>query len=366
MQFSIILPCYNVEKYITKCLKSLFINNLANSEIILINDGSTDNTLKVVESFLSETCKFIGGEEYQKGSTSIILHTQTNAGVSAARNTGIRFSKGEYIIFVDPDDTVEPDLIDTVFRTIAMRDVDLVFYGFTRSYYDEFGNLTWNENVLPMEEYNCDNNDLLFEKLFSRYIGYSKSDIDEWANSGISLLKMREWGACWRIAYKRSLLVKNKLYFNERIKVNEDSMFNAEVIIYASSCLTINRCLYNYNIRQSGALTSRNSDILTNKSILFSERRRLVGKACEEGHCVDERCYAGSIVLGIIEIFTKTSILEWKSIKKLIKQKHIRKSISCIDFNKNIKFSICLLFMKLRCEYILLILVRIASLFGFL
>lgn len=93
---SIIVPVYNVENYLRKCLDSLINQTLKNIEIICINDGSTDNSLSILE-------------EYASKDERIIVINQENAGVSSARNRGLEIATGEYIAFVDADDSVTPD-----------------------------------------------------------------------------------------------------------------------------------------------------------------------------------------------------------------------------------------------------------------
>ena len=93
MKFSVIIPCYNAEKYIVNCLDSICNNDYKDYEVILINDGSTDDTHEIIMNYISRYENFI----YIK---------QDNKGVSAARNIGLEVVKGDYVTFVDADDTV--------------------------------------------------------------------------------------------------------------------------------------------------------------------------------------------------------------------------------------------------------------------
>ena len=107
IKYSIILPCFNVEKYIKTCLDSIFRNDIKNSEIILINDGSDDNFTDVCQSYFSVVLGNSITEFYYKNLWIKII-SQENGGVSKARNIGIKNAKGQYILFVDPDDVVLP------------------------------------------------------------------------------------------------------------------------------------------------------------------------------------------------------------------------------------------------------------------
>ena len=92
-KISIIIPVYNAEKYLKCCLDSILNQSYKNLEIIIINDGSTDNSLKVIE-------------EYKKNDNRIILISQKNQGVSKSRNNGLELATGDYIMFIDPDDWI--------------------------------------------------------------------------------------------------------------------------------------------------------------------------------------------------------------------------------------------------------------------
>ena len=102
---SIIVPIYNSENYIKKCLDSILAQTYSNLEVILIDDGSTDNSYNI--------CK-----DYQKKDNRIVLLQQKNAGVSRARNHGLEVAKGEYIGFVDSDDYIEPEMYEILLNSI--------------------------------------------------------------------------------------------------------------------------------------------------------------------------------------------------------------------------------------------------------
>ena len=120
-KISIIIPVYNVEKYISRCLDSILANTYQNTEIILVNDGSKDDSQKIIE-------------EYKKKYTDkIILIEQENKGPAEARNVGIVKASGEYIMFIDSDDFIEKDYIENYANQIKEDDYDLVMGGLYRS-----------------------------------------------------------------------------------------------------------------------------------------------------------------------------------------------------------------------------------------
>ena len=116
---SIIIPVYNVEKYIKRCVDSLLNQTYKKIEIILVNDGSTDNTIKIIKENYSENKK-------------IILLNQKNSGPALARNNGIEHAKGKYVMFVDSDDFVDPTYVENYYNSIKNTKYDIVIGGYKR------------------------------------------------------------------------------------------------------------------------------------------------------------------------------------------------------------------------------------------
>ena len=123
---SIIVPIYNVEKYLSKCIDSILAQTYNDIEVILVDDGSPDN------------CPMICDEYAQKDNRVIVIH-QKNAGVSAARNAGLKAAHGEYIGFVDPDDWISSSMYQEMITALERENADLAICGY--DYYDEDGNI---------------------------------------------------------------------------------------------------------------------------------------------------------------------------------------------------------------------------------
>lgn len=113
---SIILPVYNVEAYLAECLSSVLAQSYLNYELICINDGATDSSLKILESFLSDF------------DNKMYIKSQENAGLSVARNMGLNLAKGKYIYFLDSDDWILPDTIQLCIDNITKHDAELVVF----------------------------------------------------------------------------------------------------------------------------------------------------------------------------------------------------------------------------------------------
>lgn len=114
---SIIIPVYNTEKYIGQCIDSIIQNDISNVEIIIIDDGSTDKSLKIIKKYANR---------YHQ----INVYKEKNKGVSVARNKGLQYSKGKWIWFLDSDDTIFPDALRYIKNEISRFDFDILIFGF--------------------------------------------------------------------------------------------------------------------------------------------------------------------------------------------------------------------------------------------
>jgi len=119
IKISVIIPVYNVEKYVGRCIDSVLKQTYNNFEIIAINDGSTDGSLEILN-------------HYNKKDSRIKVIDQENLGLSGARNNGIKISKGQYLIFVDSDDTINTTLLEDVLNVAIKNQLDIVVYGYNK------------------------------------------------------------------------------------------------------------------------------------------------------------------------------------------------------------------------------------------
>ena len=118
---SVIIPVYNVEKYLSKCLDSIVNQTYNNLQIILVNDGTKDNSLEICQN-------------YQNKDSRIQVINKENGGLSSARNKGLEYAEGKYCLFVDSDDYVELDLIESAVSKMEEVNADMVVFGFERFY----------------------------------------------------------------------------------------------------------------------------------------------------------------------------------------------------------------------------------------
>ena len=115
-RLSIIVPIYNVDKYLERCIQSILNQKYSNFELILINDGSTDNSINIFNKYVANN-------------KNIILIDKLNEGVSIARNVGLEKASGEYVTFVDADDYVDESIYEIAFNNIEQDNLDIVEFG---------------------------------------------------------------------------------------------------------------------------------------------------------------------------------------------------------------------------------------------
>ena len=187
---SIIVPVYNVEQYLRRCIESLLSQTYHNFELILVDDGSTDSSGAICD-------------EYALADERIHVIHKPNGGVSSARNAGIDAVKGEYILFVDSDDRVEPQHISNM---IPLEDEDLVRAGFKRM----------KNGVISDEQQ-------MKAKLICK---------DEWIKDFQSFWLENPLWFVWGGCYRSKVIKENNLYFDKRINLSEDVIFNLSYLNY--------------------------------------------------------------------------------------------------------------------------------------
>lgn len=225
---SIIVPVYNVEKYLRRCLDSLINQTHKNIEIILVNDGSKDNSLQIMK-------------EYQRNDSRIIIIDKVNEGVSVARNTGINAASGKYIGFVDPDDWIELNMYENMFKTIEKYDCSIAFCNFTkdRKIKSTVKKLKIKKNVLGKLD--------IINELIGNMIG-----INDFPKYHYIM------GCVWRCLYKNEFIKKNNLHFKPNITVMEDLLFTIESLIYCDKVCIDRGIYYHYMINKSSTLHKYN------------------------------------------------------------------------------------------------------------
>jgi glycosyltransferase involved in cell wall biosynthesis len=212
MKFSVVVPVYNVEAYLTDCLKSLLTQDFADFEVICVNDGSTDHSREILS-------------EWESKLPQMKVIDRANGGLSAARNTGLAAATGDYVVFVDSDDWVESSMLSRLAE--ETRDEDMLCYACRKS---DSGT---TDTLLPERT-------------------------DGWSYYNRHALEHREvaFVCVWQRCYRRQFLIDNSLYFREGI-LHEDNEFTPRACLYAKSINVIPDVLYNYRVRPGSIMTTR-------------------------------------------------------------------------------------------------------------
>lgn len=287
---SIIIPTYNIENYIAKCLDSLLNQTYKNLEIIVVNDGSSDNTGKIIDEYVSR---------YK----NIKAIHKKNAGVSAARNSGIEVANGDYIGFVDGDDTVDEEMFEVLINNAIKYDADISHCGY--------------KMVFP-------------------------SRIDYYYNTGILVEQDSELGlkdllvgsrvepGLWNKIYKKELFKEIKI--DESIKINEDLLVNYYLFKKAKKSIFYDKCFYNYTIRKGSAATSK---VNINKIIDPVKVRREILEDLEKDSDLYNIAYE-KYIMSLVGICRDVQIRKNKEYKSYIDdaKKSLRYEINNIIKNK--------------------------------
>ena len=216
-RLSIIIPVYNVEDYLAQCLDSVFLGqNLDGCEVISINDGSTDGSRKILS-------------QYKEKYSELIIIDRDNGGLSAARNSGLKVAKGEYIYFLDSDDFLYPGVIVRMMDFANKNDLDLCFFNVLKNGKDSYFKIRSDvKGVLTGFQ--------LYQRFYFHNNYFPPS-------------------AIWMYLYKRSMLEENQLIFKEGL-VHEDEEFTPRVYVFSRRASYLDFPIQHHRVLRKGSLTA--------------------------------------------------------------------------------------------------------------
>lgn len=207
-KITIIIPIYNAEKYLSRCIDCVVSQSFADWELILVDDGSNDSSLKISENYA------------KKDSRMVVVH-QENSGPSAARNKGLKVAKGEYICFIDADDWFDDGLLQDYANAIEKKTWDIVFQGFIRE--KEDGTITSSPFAANLDTDRYDKKDIICQ-----------------------LYKGHVYGWSWCKMFRREIIERNGIEFDESLRLWEDELFTSHFLRYATSIKTLDCRHYHY------------------------------------------------------------------------------------------------------------------------
>lgn len=250
-KLSIIIPIYNGEKFIIKCINSIIKELDDKIEVLLINDGSTDSSETICKKFISKNVKLI---------------SNSNHGVSYSRNNGIDLSIGEYIMFLDIDDYLSNGWRKKIFDVIDKNDFDVAFF---------------SKEYTVLSEYN---KEILIQSIFG------VSNNVKWISTP------------WSKVFKRKFLLKNKIYFTPGIINGEDMLFNAKVLINTDNYLFKNENIYNYRIVNTSVTKSFNNNIFDSDIKFQEELIKILSTSNINFDKISKHCIQNALIMFIRKI----------------------------------------------------------------
>lgn len=227
IKISVILPIYNAQDYLKECVDSVMNQTYSNLQVILVNDGSSDNSWKICQ-------------ELEKIDNRIVAVTQKNRGVSVARNRGMELATGQWIMFVDPDDILNKSIIEKLLCK-AHADVDIVScccYGFDKK--EKTVNYFFKEDM----DFKTDKTDLYLQLLNPGY--------------GQPNFPLTAIGVPWGKIYRREFLKKYNLKFDPKLRRMQDNLFNMYAFYYAQDIKYLNDPLYFYRLAHINNYNKKN------------------------------------------------------------------------------------------------------------
>lgn len=225
--FSIIMPVYNVENYVSKAIESVLVQTYGSFELIIVNDCSPDNSLSICKRYAA------------KDKRIHIISLPKNGGLSNARNVGMKAMRGDYVLFLDSDDWWEANLLDVVASAIKNNYPEMIFFGYADEWYSlDDKHLSTQLRIPNNIEIQRSNRDVLRESII---LQQQNNDMYSWSsNKAISTEYMK----------------KEKLFF-ERIPLSEDKEFIGRLWNHLTSITVISEMLLHYRRKKSGSLRSK-------------------------------------------------------------------------------------------------------------
>ena len=296
-KISVIIPAYNVEKYIEKCLRSVMNQTYKNLEIIVVNDGSTDETLKIIRELANEDNR-------------IIFINQDNKGVSASRNVALRKASGDFIMFVDSDDWVDEEICELLLIDAMKESAEVVICGYVREY----------ENM-PLPKACFDADRIIFEgqevkdKLHRRIFGPIGNELS-------TPEKLNAITPIWGKLYKASVLEGLEFIPLDEVGVCEDGYFNIGVLKNVKKVVFVKKYFYHYRkIVSSGSLTQKkNYDFFSKEVKFYNKLNEIIeNEKLPQNYkmAIDNRMVLGLIGDGIAIVNSNCNV--YKKINNILK-----------------------------------------------
>lgn len=286
-KISIIIPVYNLEGYVEGCLDSILAQTFQDFDVYIVDDGSTDATPDICNRYAAQDERIT------------VIHKK-NEGVSIARNVAIERAKGDYFLFFDGDDHVEPECLEELYQEAVGKDADSVIFGY---YLEENGEII--ETHLPGMDKDVYEGKEIMTELMPRFIGVSLDDLGHWIRGDKENPLQKENSGLWHSMIKGDLIRDNNVRFIPGLRVGEDTCFNVEYMSYAKRCVVVHKCYYYLVVRNTSTIyVYRKSpmSVLDNKMDLLRARRQLTEEIKERLGMDIEKYWYGTVVMSCFQL----------------------------------------------------------------
>lgn len=314
---SIIVPVYNTEKYLVRCVESLINQTFNNIEIILINDGSTDKSLNIIN-------------EYKKKDRRIKLINNKNNGVSYSRNIGIKESKGSYIMFVDSDDWIDKNTIEDMYNLAEKNSYDLVMCSYTK----EFLSGSKEKKIILGDKIIYEKKDIEKE-LLRKLIGPVKEELASPTN-------LDSMGTVWGKLYRSSIIKDNNIKFIDLKEIGsaEDVLFNVYLFNRINKAIFISKPMYHYWKGNSSSITSKyNPRLNEQRQVFFKYIEKFLDKNKMEQvfyEALNNRVCLSALGYGLVEFSknnNKNFFKKVNNIKRFLNEEYVLNAYRNLELN---------------------------------
>lgn len=230
LRFSLIVPIYGVEKYIVQCAESLFKQTYDDIQFVFVNDGTKDNSIVKLKELIKS------GYQHLEG--NILIIDKENEGLPKARETGLSYADGDYILHLDSDDYIEETAVEQIAKVAYETSADMIYFDFYKEYD------AYSKHDIE-REYTAENKEQFINNLFN----------------------YKAYGYVWNKCVKASVYKRQKVYF-PLYPMHEDIYLMSQLICYSESIVHLNSPLYHYRRNNAGSITRKKKRLRRKDSVL--------------------------------------------------------------------------------------------------
>ena len=305
---SVIIPVYNAEMFLRKCLDSVCAQTYSDLEILAVNDGSTDGSAQILA-------------QYAEADPRVHIISQPNLGISKARNAGIDRANGEWIAFVDSDDWIDPETLEQAMLSAEQDQVDIVMWSYVREY---------STGPKPVEVFGRERRTFTADPLlipYRRMVG----------PVGEELAEPQKFNSCitvWGKLYRKNVIGNHRMVDTDRV-CSEDTLFNVEVFSDARSVTYLPEQYYHYQKSGADSFTKRDQKVIFDQfSTLYMMIRAHIGQDPVLMESLQNRISLGVINLGrrIVRNRGIGFSERYRRLRSLLNREEYRQAISRLQF----------------------------------